>query len=613
MSSSGFDQISVEALNRRLFFVTIFVCIVFAVLVMRLWFLQGINGQRYWTKSQNNRIHVQRNLSFRGLILDRNGEVLVNNLPSFDLYISPDDIQDKERLLRNLKTLINLAPEEVSSRLKKGSKSNPFESVLVKKNLTREELVSIVTNSFSLPGVTAEPTHKRSYLYGNFAAHLIGHLGEINEKELASGQYPSSISGDYIGKFGVEGKWQNVLNGKSGGKKIEVDAEGRQLQVITKDPAVSGQSITLTIDKDLQALADTMLKDKTGAIVAMDPQNGEILAMASSPSFDPNEFVTGIDKTEWKRRLTSGTDSPLQNRAISGQYAPGSVFKMVMALAGLEEGVITPEDSVVCTGSYDFGNRVYHCWNKKGHGSVNLHRAIRESCDVYFYKLGRKIGIDKIAYYAKMCGLGTKTGIELDSEKGGLIPDSEWKLKKYGVAWQPGETISCSIGQSYVMITPVQAARMISVIFNGGKVYQPKIVKWIGDKKNESQSKPILQRELKVKRSNLEIVKNGLIAVVNEAGGTGGRARVKETVVAGKTGSAQVAGIDKKIKDNAWFVGIAPAENPKIAVAVIIEKGEHGGSAAGPLAGDLIKLYLGFAEEEKTPVSQDTPISVEGD
>jgi len=612
VSSSGFDQISVEALNRRLFFVTIFVCIVFIVLVMRLWFLQGINGRSYKLKSENNRTHVQRIPSFRGLILDRNGKILVNNLPSFDLYISPEDTQDKERVFENLKTLINLDPNEVRTRLKKESKTNPYESVLVKKNLTREELVSIVTNSFNLPGVTAEPTHKRSYIYGDFAAHLIGYLGEINEKEIAGGQYPGSISGDYIGKFGVEGRLQNVLNGKSGGKKVEVDAEGRQLQVITKDKAVSGQSISLTIDKDLQALADTMLKDKTGAIVAMDPQNGEILAMASSPSFDPNAFVTGIDKSELKR-LTSGTDSPFQNRAISGQYAPGSVFKIVMALAGLEEGVITPEDSIVCPGSYDFGNRTYHCWKEGGHGSVNLHRAIRESCDVYFYKLGRKLGIEKIAYYARMCGLGTKTGIELDSEKSGLIPNNEWKLKKYGVAWQPGETISASIGQSFDLVTPLQAARLISVIFNGGKVYQPKIVKWIGDEKNKSQSRPVLQGELKVKRSTLEIVKNGLIAVVNEAGGTGGRARVKQTVVAGKTGSAQVAGLDKKIKDNAWFVGIAPAENPKIAVAVIIEKGEHGGSAAGPLAGELIKQYLGFAEEEKTPVSQDTPESVEGD
>jgi len=608
--SSGFDQISIETLNRRLWFVTIFVFVVFSLLFMRLWFLQIINGRSYKEQSENNRIHRQKITPFRGVIYDRNGEILASNLPSFNLYIIPEDIQDRELLLRDLKVLIGLDAEEVRGKLKKESKTNSFEPVLVKKNLTWEEMAKIETHLFNLPGASLQPEPQRNYIYGDFASHLIGYLGEISEKELESNQYPNSASGDYIGKFGIEGKWQKELSGISGKRQIEVDAAGRQLQVISQDSSVSGRNIALTIDRKLQASADAMLKDKSGAIVAMDPNNGEILAMSSSPSFDPNIFIMGIDKTEMKK-LTSGKDSPFQNKAISGQYMPGSVFKIVMAIAGLEEGVITPDDAVSCTGAYDFGNRPFKCWNKKGHGSVNLHRAIRESCDVYFYKLGRKLGIDRIAYYARMCGLGVKTGIELDSEKSGLIPDSAWKLKRYGVSWQAGETLSCSIGQSYVQVTPLQAARLISVVFNGGKVYQPKIVRWVGDKNNESQSKPLLQGELQVKRSTLEEVKRGLIAVVNEAGGTGGRARVRQTIVAGKTGTAQVAGLDKKMKDNAWFVGIAPAENPKIAVAVIIERGEHGGSAAGPLAGDLIRQYLGFAEEIKTSADQDATETVE--
>jgi penicillin-binding protein 2 len=607
LRSSGFDPVSIETLNKRLLFVTIFVFAAFSALILRLWFLQVVNGESYKTQSENNSIHVEEIPPFRGLILDRNGEPLVDNVPSFNLYIRPDEIKDKEQLIKNLKILINLDADEVRKKLASESKGRDFEPVLVKRNLSRDELATIETHLSNLLGARVEQRYKRSYLYGNFASHIIGYLGEISEKELADNQYPEASSGDYIGKFGVEGKWQTALNGVKGGMEVEVDATGRKFQELSKELPVSGQNITLTIDKKLQAAAENMLTDKAGAIVAMDPTNGEILAMASSPSFDPNTFITGIDKTEWKA-LTTGKNSPLTNKALSGQYSPGSVFKIVLALAGLEEGVVSPEDAVSCPGSYEFGNRAFHCWQKKGHGSVNLHRALRESCDVYFYKLGNKLGIEKIAKYAKMCGLGKKTDIDLDSEKGGLIPNNEWKMKRFHVPWQPGETISASIGQSFVSITPIQAAGLISTIFNGGKVYQPKIVKEIKDGKNSVyQSGPTLVRELKVKRENLDIVKSGLIAVVNEPGGTGySSARLKEVTVAGKTGTAQVVSLDKQkemkaaggdsndYKDHAWFVGIAPAENPKIAIAVLIEHGGHGGSAAAPFARDLIKEYLGI-------------------
>jgi penicillin-binding protein 2 len=623
LSSSGFDQVSVETLNRRLLLVTIFIFVVFAMLVLRLWFLQGINGQKYRKQSESNRTHLQKLTPYRGRILDRNGELLVSNLPAYDLYINPEDIQDEEQLLKDLKRLINLDPEEVRKKIKTESGKYTLQSVLIKKNMSWEELAKIEVNRFNMPGVNPpQRSYQRSYLYGDFGAHVIGYLGEISEKELAGDKYPDSDPGDFIGKYGVEGRWQKELSGAKGDEQVEVDAAGRRLQVISKTAPVSGQNISLTIDKKLQSSAEAMLKDKTGSIVAMDPSNGEILAMASSPSFNPNLFITGIDKTEWKR-LTTGTDYPLQNRALSGQYPPGSVFKIVMALAGLEEGVISPEESVLCTGSYPFGNRDYHCWKSGGHGMVNLHRALRESCDVYFYKLGRKLGIEKIAYYARMCGLGQKTEIVLESEKAGLIPDNEWKLKRYGVAWQPGETISTSIGQSFVLVTPLQVARLISVIFNGGKVYQPNVVKWIGNDK--TQSKPVLLGELKVDRRNLELIKNGLIAVVNEPGGTGSSARIKGVTVAGKTGTAQVVTLEKEKelrskngsadshKDHAWFVGIAPAENPKIAVAVIIEHGGHGGSAAAPFARDLIKNYLGIDQQNQATVIEDTTGSVEGD
>jgi penicillin-binding protein 2 len=606
LRSSGFDPVSIETLNKRLLFVTIFVVAAFSALILRLWFLQVVNGQKYRTQSESNSIHLQEIPPFRGLILDRNGEPLVNNVPSFNLYVTPDKIQNKEQLLTNLKALINLDPVEARNKLAKESKASEHQPVLLKKNLSRDELAAIETHLLNLPGVGAESRYQRSYLYGNFASHIIGYLGEISEKELADNKYPGSSSGDYIGKFGVEAKWQAELNGVKGDRYVEVDATGRRFNELSKKLPVSGQNVTLTIDKKLQAAAENMLIDKTGAIVAMDPTNGEILAMASSPSFDPNTFIDGIDKTEWKA-LTSGKNSPLTNKALSGQYSPGSVFKIVLALAGLEESKVSPEDAVSCSGSYEFGNRPFHCWKKGGHGAVNLNRALKESCDVYFYKLGNKLGIEKIAYYAKMCGLGKKTDIELDSEKGGLIPNNEWKMKRFGVPWQPGETISTSIGQSFVLVTPIQAASLISTIFNGGKVYQPKIVKEIKDGKNSVyQSQPTLIRELKVKRENLEIVKRGLVAVVNEPGGTAySSARLKEVTVAGKTGTAQVVSLDKQkemksaedanlYKDHAWFVGIAPAQNPKIAIAVLIEHGGHGGSASAPFARDLIKIYLGI-------------------
>jgi penicillin-binding protein 2 len=614
LRSSGFDPVSIEILNKRLFFVTIFVFAAFSALILRLWFLQAVKGESYRAQSENNRIHVQEIPPFRGLILDRNGEPLVDNLPSFNLYITPDEIKNREQLVRNLKILINIDSNDLEKKLSNIKKSQAFQPVLVKKNLSREELATIETHKLNLDGAQVEERYQRSYLYGNFASHIIGYMGEISEKELASDEYPDAASGDYVGKFGVEERWQKELSGEKGGQNLEVDATGRKVLELSKELPVSGQNITLTIDKKLQAAAENMLTDKAGAIVAMDPATGEILAMASSPSFDPNAFITGIDKTEWKA-LTTGKNSPLTNKAISGQYSPGSVFKIVMALAGLEEGVVSPEDAVSCPGAYEFGGRAFHCWQKKGHGGVNLHRALRESCDVYFYKLGNRLGIERIAKYAKMCGLGSKTNIELDSEKGGLIPNNEWKKKRFGVPWQPGETISASIGQSFVLVTPLQAASLISTVFNGGKVFQPKIVKEIKDGKNiVYESKPTLIRELKIKKENLEIVKSGLVAVVNESGGTAyNSARLREVTVAGKTGTAQVVALDKKsvgdsneYKDHAWFVGLAPAENPKIAIAVIIEHGGHGGSAAGPFARDLIKEYLGIGQPPTIDSTEDT-------
>ena len=608
MRTSGFDPALAEVISRRLKIITVFVIVILSTLLLRLWFLQIINGPVYRIKSENNRIHLQSIPPFRGLIMDRNGELLVDNRPSYDLYIIPEDIQDQEKLNADLKRLISLDLDQFNKKHKKVYSRQPFNPVLIKKKMTREELAVIAVNLFNLPGVhEPQVRYQRNYIYGTFASHIIGYLGKINERQLKSGKYPNNNPDDFIGVTGIEGKWQNELNGTSGGMQIEKDADGRKLGTLAfRKEAVPGYNIHLTIDKDLQLLAENMLRDKSGTIVALDPKSGEVLAMASAPAFDPNKFVDGINSADWKK-YNDRTFSPLQNRAIKGQYPPGSIYKIVVALAGLEEGIIDPEEEVFCNGRYQLGNHSYKCWGLKlgGHGNVNLKQALVDSCDIYFYKLGKRLGIDTMAKYARMFGLGQKTGIDLDYEEEGLIPDTEWKLKRDGIPWQEGETILSAIGQSFVSVTPVQAARLISTVFNGGKIYQPAVIKRVGnDNSSMYEFTPRLQGELDISSESMELVKQALIAVVNDPKGTGKNAIIEGITVAGKTGTAEVASqervkalypdgeIPTKLRTHAWFVTTAPVEDPKIAVAVLVEHGGGGGAVAAPLAGKLIKQYL---------------------
>ncbi|MCD6295551.1 MAG: penicillin-binding protein 2, partial [Deltaproteobacteria bacterium] len=543
---------------------------------------------------------------FRGVIYDRKGEMLVGNRPSYDLCVIPEGVQDRGQLLQSLNRLIGIEPKLAAQKLNEVSPVYPFRPVCLKRDISRDELAVIETQRFNLPGVMIRVKPQRHYAWGKLASHVLGYLGEISETQLKAGKYPGNKRGDLIGKSGVERKWQPLLNGMRGGEQVEVDAAGRKIRVISSKPPVSGASVYLTIDKDLQVLAERALAGKNGAIVAMDPNDGEILAMASNPSFNPNVFIRGIDRATWKEISTS-KDFPLQNRALCGQYPPGSVFKIIVALAGLEEGVIDPEEEVVCSGVYTLGQHKYRCWKKHGHGKVNLHRALRESCDIYFYKIGKRLGVDRIALYAKRFGFGKATGFDAGREKAGLIPTSQWKLKRFGIPWQTGETVSTAIGQSFVLVTPIQMATMISTVFNGGALYRPQVTRRVEKIDGEKifEFTPELIGRAGIKEEHLELVKNGLIAVVNEPHGTGSRARLEQVMVAGKTGTAQVVALDKeklvkqggevplKFRDHAWFVAIAPAERPEIALAIVIEHGGHGGSAAAPIARKMIKAYLG--------------------
>ena len=611
MRFSGFEQASMEVFSIRLKILLIIAVAVFSALALRLWLLQVVHGPEYRVKSENNRIQLQDIPPFRGMIFDRNGELLVDNRPSFDLFLAPEDIRNRESLAENLGRLIGLDPGHVMEKLAGESFRYGFRPIPIKKNLSREELAVMEASFFNLPGVTIQVKPRRHYVNNEFAAHLIGYLGEISDRQLRSGQYPDAKPGDLIGQFGVERAWQKELQGIRGGEQAEVDAAGRRLAVLSRKTPVAGENLALTLEKNLQLAAERALSGKKGAIVAMNPMNGEILAMASAPAFDPNIFIEGLDRAQWNRLITSN-DFPLQNRAIQGQYPPGSVFKIVMALAGLEEGLIDPQETVFCGGSFRLGDQTFRCWRKHGHGRVNLHRAFVESCDVYFYALGRRLGVDKIAHYARMCGLGRPTGFELGSEREGLVPTSEWKMRRFGVPWQPGETISTSIGQSFVLVTPIQMARLMGALFNGGILYDPRIVKWVGKEGRENyRFTPRQGGKIKVKEEHLALLRDALIGAVNEPRGTGSRSKIKNGSVAGKTGTAQVISLDAaksfgsedeippEFRDHAWFVALATAEEPVLAVAVLVEHGGGGGSTAAPIAGELIRAYLEGTRETK--------------
>jgi penicillin-binding protein 2 len=608
---STFEQASVEVFGTRLKIITLIAALTFGALLLRLWLLQVVHGPNYRVQSENNRIHLRDIPPFRGMIFDRYGELLVDNRPSFDLFAVPEEIQMSTSFAENMVRLVDLDEKSLQDKLSGEAFRFGFRPIPVKKNLSREELALVEANLFNLPGFMIQVKPQRHYVLGGFASHIIGYLGEISEQQLNSGQHADNKPGDLIGKYGVEKIWHARLQGVRGGEQVEVDAAGRKLAVLSRKPPIAGENLALTIDKELQLVAEKLLSGKKGAIVAMNPMNGEILAMASAPSFDPNAFVEGIDKEEWVR-LTTSKDYPLQNRATQGQYPPGSIFKIVMALAGLEEGVISSHEEVFCGGSFNLGDHVFRCWRKQGHGRVSLHRAIVESCDVYFYTLGKRLGVDKIAHYAKMCGLGRPSGYELGSEKDGLIPTSQWKLKRFGIPWQPGETISTSIGQSFVLTTPIQMARLMGAFFNGGTLYEPKVVKWVGKEGTESHRfTPKQIGKIKAKEEHMAFIREALIGVVNEPRGTGSKSKIKEGKVAGKTGTAQVVALEKEkyfgkgneipleYNDHAWFVALATAEKPVLAVSVLVENGGHGGSAAAPIAGELIKAYLGRVAQER--------------
>jgi penicillin-binding protein 2 len=515
------------------------------------------------------------------------------------------DAKPLDETLGKLARIIGESSDILKEQIKNSKRRGPYTPVLLKEDIGRDLLAAIEVHKYDLPGVVVHVSPRRHYLFIGFAAHLLGYVGEISAEELRNKAYEECKGGDFIGKFGVEKFYESTLRGKRGGRQVEVNATGQVVRVIETVDAEAGHNLTLTIDYALQSAAEQLLQGKSGAAVAIDPNNGEILAMVSSPTFDPNWFVVGMRQEQWQALITNPF-RPLENKAMQAEYPPASTYKIVTALAGLEEGVIDANTAMFCPGFYRYGNRVYRCWKHSGHGEVDVVKALTQSCDVFFYQVGEAVGVDTLAKYARALGLGELTGINLPQESKGLIPTKEWKLKRLGEPWQGGETLSIAIGQGFDLVTPLQMAVLTATVANGGTRFKPRLVRGI-DAASEDETidnQTDVAARLSISDTTLSLVRQGLWAVVNERTGTAWGARIKGVEFSGKTGTAQVVGrppegmenedqIKEMHKDHAWFVAYAPSVNPRIAIAVLVEHGEHGSSAAAPIASKMIRTYLG--------------------
>ncbi|MEW6416749.1 MAG: penicillin-binding protein 2 [Nitrospirota bacterium] len=576
----------VKGQSDKIQIITYIVVMAFLLLVMRLWQLQILQGSEYRRLSEANRLRVITIPAPRGIIFDRNGIPLVKNSPYYNAAVIPNEFdKSKVDLLSNV---LNLSKDEILKKLNE-SGSSPLIPIRLKEGLSFRDVAYIESRRSDFPGLIIEVEVSREYIYGDVASHLIGYLGKLTPAQSKDPAFRDVPPDAFIGQWGIEKILDESLRGSPGKRVIEVNALGREIRLLQVKPPVKGEDITLSLDINLHKEAERAFGEKAGALVAIKPGTGEILGMLSKPSFDPNLFAKGISYEEWKA-LTHDKKNPMLNRALQSQYPPGSTFKIVTAIAALEEGVITPTTKVDCRGGITYGRWHFGCWRKHGHGVVSLHRAIVESCDTYFYEAGKRLGIDKIYDYATSLGLGRKTGIELVRERQGLIPNTNWKLENKKLPWFLGETFNTAIGQGYVAATPLQLAVMTSTIANGGDLYKPTLIK---------DAPPIILGKAKARPETLEIIKKGLSGVVNEPSGTGWAARSQIMSIGGKTGTAQVVAIKRdsqslpeKFRDHAWFVAFAPVEQPEIALAVFVEHGGHGGGAAAPIAKRAIEGYM---------------------
>ncbi|MBW2010817.1 MAG: penicillin-binding protein 2 [Deltaproteobacteria bacterium] len=582
----------------------IWVLAAFFLLTVRLFYLQVIEGEELRRLSKNNCIRLQSIDAPRGLCFDRNGVLLVDNRPAFDVNIILRDAVPVAETIDKLSKYIKVPSKELMEKIDRYKGLFSYKPILLKRNIDRNTLAAIEVRKFDLPGVIVDVKPRRYYINKQSASHLLGYLGEINSRQLQSKKYSGYRVGEFVGKVGIEKTYEECLRGKRGGRQVEVNSTGQVRRILKTVGAQPGHNLFLTIDQVLQQKAETLLNGLAGAVVAMEPSTGHVLVMASSPSFDQNAFISGLSHEQWNS-LVSNPFRPMENKAVQALYPPASTYKIVTAIAGLEEGIIDENTTFDCLGYHKYGDRVFRCWKRTGHGKVNVVRALAESCDVFFYQVGQKLGVDRLAWYAKACGLGSRTGIDLDHEARGLVPTKAWKRRRLGMSWQGGETLSVSIGQGYNLATPLQMLVLTSAVANGGTMYRPLILKSIKTAEGllVRKSKSRILGKLPAGKKTMEIVRKGLWQVVNNRRGTAGIVHVDGIDISGKTGTAQVVSRKKNdtankkpkanfLKPHAWFVGYAPSDAPEIAVAVIVEHGEHGSSTAGPIARDVIKTYL---------------------
>ncbi len=579
-----------EDLVRRLPGLRVAFLVVVCGIASFYWFVQVVHGSHYRERAENNRLRKASVRAARGLIFDREGRLLADNVPRYDLHLDRSRVRDLDGSLAFAATALDRPVEELRQVVERSRSGSPFRALLLAEDLSLSQVARFSVEAFEHPEFEIEVGHVRLYRHGPLTAHVLGYLGEVTETELAEDE--TLDAGDLVGRRGLEKSNDEALRGQDGERVVVVDSRGRLRDEHGSRRAAPGRDLTLTLDLDLQQEAARYFADRVGAAVALDPRSGEILAYVSAPSYDPNLFARRLDRSQW-RTIVDAANDPLQNRVVQNLFSPGSTFKIIVAAAGLTEGTVTTSDRYYCPGSTRIYNRRFRCWKPAGHGWVDLHDAIKFSCDVYFYHLGQKLGIETIARYARLFGLGTATGVDLLGERTGLVPDPDWSLRARKTKWYPGETISVAIGQGPLLVTPLQLASVMAVVANGGERVTPHLVR--------GSAQPAAPVE--VDRVALEVVRRALWAVVNDRG-TGAQASTPVVEVSGKTGTVQVveqktwtdsATLPFEKRDHAWFASYAPSDDPELVVVVFVEHGGKGSEQAAPLARILYEKHFGTA------------------
>jgi len=599
--SDLYNQSAQQPPRAGLFLLQILILSLFCLFAIRLWYLQIHRGEEYAIKAKDNQLRQESIFSPRGLIRDRNGDLVAVNEPAYALGLIREDCKDIDKTLHQVAMWTGLPFEDLKTIYKKKRrKVKPFEPLILVPDLTFGQLAIIDANKLRWPGLDVQVRPRRQYRYGMLLAHVLGYVAEANEEEMD--KQPELALGDYVGKQGIEFMLEDRMRGAKGLAQFEVDVTGRRLKErILKHPR-AGHEISLSIDLGLQKVAMDWLDEEAGGVAVMDADTGQMWALATSPSYDSNDFSSGLSSKQWAA-LRDNPLHPMQNRVIQSVYPPGSVFKHVVAGAGLHYDMLDPEETVNCTGSIRLGRRVFRCWRKGGHGKVNLEKALVQSCDVYFYKMGKKLTVDRMAEFAKASGFGQITGIRLPHEKAGIMPTRQWKRKRFGEGWQGGDNLNMAIGQGYTLVTPLQVAQFFAAVINGGKILKPLLLK------DES---PVVKGRIPLSPEQLQLLHDALIQTVENNRGTCRRIRTKGVTVGGKTGTAQVVRLTDELKelkdhqipykfrDHGWMAAIAEKDGRRFAIAVLVEHGLHGGSGAGPVVRAVID-YLFLNKIRKNP------------